>query len=352
MFQKPNALVIMDKKLSKKEIADISLKLINETYGYGRGGTHKKKCDICGMLFDESNDLDVLMITGPAQCPHCKEINSLKNELIKHWNEFMNRESDNPLEHKNMIKDENYEDIYPYVKTESYTLDKYEKSFEIIGRTKRVQDYIDRVQAARKYLYEVVEPQMKILESLYERKDLFWKYGGNLHYHIRNASVQFVVIKLKEYLGSSSKYSVHKLKNIIRDNKQRFFNEHCVVEVKRFEKSGDIMKTEYPHFEIDKYLDKLDDVLKSYAQIINAISDYRDTQFAHIDELKNPETSSKSLTYYNIKRVFNSLKIIYDGFYYSIAPDLFTNLFYDHQLWFDYLNQIAKEHESKNKKGE
>ena len=337
--------------MSKKDIIDRSLELINETYGYGRGGTHKKKCEICGMLFDESNDLDVLMVTGPAQCPHCKEILELKNQLIEHWNQFIDKEHNDPIENKNMIKDEPDDYLASYgVTSETYTLDDYEKSFEIVGRTKRVENFIKRIESARKYLYEVVEPQMRILESLYERKDLFWKYGGNLHYHIRNASVQFVVIKLKEYLNSSCKYSVEKLKNIIENNKIRLFDEHKVTEIKKFKRSGDVMKTEYPHFEIDKYLKKMNKVLESYSKTINAISDYRDTQFAHIDELKNPDESSKELTYFNLKRIFNSLKIIYDGFYYSVAPDLFTNLHYDHNLWFDYLNQVANEYEARNKK--
>lgn len=333
-----------------KRLLDASLKLINDTYGYGKSGTHKKKCEICGMLFDEPNDLEILVVRGPTQCPYCKEIIELKQEITKHWNEFVDRESNNPIEDQNMIKDEDYESINLYGKTESYTLDSYETSFEIKGRIEVVKDFIERVQSARKYLYEVVEPQIKILESLYERKDLFWKYGGNLHYYVRNASVQFVVIKLKEYLGTTSKYSIHKLRNIIAQHKERLFDEHHVIEIKKFNRSGDVMRTEYPHFEIDKYLNKLDNVLSSYAKTINAISDYRDTQFAHIGDLKKPEESSKELTYFNIKRVFNSLKIIYDGFYYSIAPDLFANVRYDYQLWFDYLNQISKEHDDRIKK--
>lgn len=330
-----------------KKTLDASLKLINDTYGYGKSGTHKKKCDICGMLFDELNDLEVLVIRGPAQCPYCKDIVSLKQEIIKHWNEFVEREHNNPIEDKNMIKDECCDFDYCGGITESYTLDEYETTFEIKGRIKLVEDYIERVQSARKYLYEVVEPQIKILESIYERKDLFWNQGGNLRYYIRNASVQFVVIKLKEYLGETSKYSIHKLRNIIANHKERLFDEHHVVEIKKFKRSGDIMRTEYPHFEIDKYLNKLDAVLSSYTKTINAISDYRNTQFAHIGDLKNPNESSKELTYYNIKRIFNSLKIIYDGFYYSIAPDLFTNVHYDHQLWFDHLNRITEEYENR-----
>ena len=330
-------------ELSKKDIADKALKSIDETFGFNRSGTHKKKCDICGMLFDEPNDLNVLILNGPTQCPECKEIIELQNQIIEHWHKFTEKERTNPIEQQNMIKDGVDDSLESYgVKTETYTLDDCERTFEIIGRTKRVTNFIDRVDNARRYLYTTIEPQMLILESLCERKDLFWKYGGNFLYHVKNACVEFIVIKLKEYLRSTCKYSVQKLKNIISNDKVHLFDHHKVIEIKKFKRSGDIMRTEYPHFEIDKYLKKMDKVLESYSKTINAISDYRDTQFAHIGELKNPNESFKELTYYKLKRIFNSLKIIYDGFYYSIAPDKYAKLIYDHQIWFNKMNDVAE----------
>ena len=303
-------------------------------------GTHKKKCEICGLFFDESNSLDVLLVTGPAQCPFCNEIIDLESNLKDHWRQFMSIEANDPIEQRNYIKDaEEYKPLIGDV--ESYTLDKFEKTFEIIGRTKRVKAFIELLEKARKYLYETIHPQIQILESFYERKDRFWLDGGNLCYYIKNAVVESVVIKLKEYLNSNSSFSLPKIRNIVRNDKKYLFDSHKIYIIKKFQKSGDISKIKFPHFEIEKYLVKLDAVLDSYSNIINAIQDYRNNMFAHINVLNDPNNSEKELTFHNIKRIFNSLRIIYDGFYYSIAPDLYSTLIYDHNLYFDYLNGIS-----------
>ncbi len=336
------------KESTEKDIQEKGLDLIKQTFGYGKPGAHKKKCDICGLYFEEPNDLEILVVNGPFKCPYCKEILELKEEIAKHWKTILDKETDNPIERKNMIKDEPSLST-SWGLTESYTLDQFEKTFEIIGRTKRVMSFIERVNKARKYLYEVIEPHMKILESIYERKDVFWNEGGNLRFYVRNSSLQFVVIKIKEYLSSDSVFSISKIGNIISNDKKYLFDDHHITEIRKFKTSGDIMRTEYPHFEIDKYLSKLNKVVKTYSKTIDSISDFRDNQFAHISKLKKPNDSPKELTYTNLKRIFNSLKIIYDGFCYSVAPDLYANLIYDYQLWFDHLNHIAKLYEVNNK---
>ena len=86
---------------------------------------------------------------------------------------------------------------------------------------------------------------------------------------------------------------------------------------------------------------KLDAVLDGYRNIINAIDDYRDSQFAHIGEHKKSESEAQ-LTYQNIIKIFNSLKIIYDGFLYSVAPDLFTNESVDFNVLYGRLNRISQ----------
>ena len=329
--------------------AEKAFQAIKETFGYGRVGTHKKKCDICGTTYDESNDLDDLIIAGPAKCPCCKEITDLREELVKHADKFWEAETKNSVKQNNMIKE-----IVPSccqdlssvggVITESYIEAQHSITYRVEGRTKRVKDFIQRIAEARRYLYEVIEPHMEILESIFERKDLLWDYGGNLGGYVEVASVQLVVIRLKEYLSKSSdsRFSIYKIKNIINTSKKAFFDDHRIIKVKTYVESGDKMETPFPHFEIDKYLDKLNNVLVSYEKVVNAISDYRDTQFAHIDKLKNPEESRKALTFVNLKRVFNSLKIIYDGLLYSVAPDLFTRLVYNHNLKFNVINSYIE----------
>ena len=96
-------------------------------------------------------------------------------------------------------------------------------------------------------------------------------------------------------------------------------------------------------------MDKIENLLNSYKHIINAIADYRDNYFAHISELKDNE-SSKNLSYVNIKRIYNMLKLIYDGFLFAIAPDKLTSLFVEHNIWFSHLNNLVNKY--KKEKGE
>lgn len=110
---------------------------------------------------------------------------------------------------------------------------------------------------------------------------------------------------------------------------------------KAIKKSNDIQKIKYPKIEIEKYLLKLDAVLDGYRNIINAIDDYRDSQIAHIGEHKKSEAEAQ-LTYLNIIKIFNSLKIIYDGFLYSVAPDLFANKSGNFNVLYGRLNRISQ----------
>ena len=43
--------------MDKKEIAEKCAEIIKQTYGPGKSGTHKKHCSICGLDFEEVNDL-------------------------------------------------------------------------------------------------------------------------------------------------------------------------------------------------------------------------------------------------------------------------------------------------------
>ncbi len=339
----------MSKKIDDRIIIP-AMKAINNTFGYGRKGTHKKKCDICGLEFDEVNDLDVLVTSGPAKCPECKFILELQQVMINHWNTFKDAESNNPIEQKNFLPDGQYD--FGYGITQTFKLDEYNQFYEYQNRTKRVKDLIERIDKARRYLYFEVEPQMKILESIFENKDRFWKDGGNLLYHVKNASLEFLVVKIKEMLKSESKYSLSKIRNIIESNKKVYYVDHKIISVKKFKISGDELRVDFPEFPIDLLFTAIDKVLEDYKGIVNAIADYRDNKFAHIGELKREEESSRELTYRKLKRIFNSLKIIFDGLYYSIAPDLFTNLSIDHNLWFGYLNQISQKYEELRQKYE
>lgn len=307
--------------------------------------SHLKKCDICGRKFEESSDLDVLIVTGPSQCPYCKEILALRKLISEYDGVNRDKEWEHETFKKNMVPCDERKLGYGY--STSYTLADHDEYFEIENRTNVINDLISRIAVVRDLLNTRIGPQFEILDSIYERKDMFWFEGGNLPYFVNDAIIQYVVIKMKEIIsGSKSKYSIEKIKNIINDKKKQIYEEQKIYEVFKFHESGDIMKVKYEPFPIMKYLEKLSDVISSYQRIINAFSDLRDNVYAHIGEVKNKE-SYKNLNYANLKRVFNSLKIIYDGFLFSIAPDKYAYILMRSNINFSHLNILVSKGKQK-----
>ena len=143
----------------------------------------------------------------------------------------------------------------------------------------------------------------------------------------------------------NSKYS-KKLRNIFENEKNRLLGEQKIFEVYKYD-NGDEFEEAFDVFPIVDYLSKIDELLNEYSYSINAINDYRNNFFAHIGELKD-ENSSKNLSYKNIKRIFNFIKLIYDGFLYGIAPDKYASLIVDHNICLSHLDLIVNEYK-KNK---
>lgn len=303
-------------------------------------GTHLKKCEICGRMFEESDDLNVLLLNGPAQCPYCKEIIELRNLLQNYDHDHSKATWHNEIFEKNMIPDGPARKDGFGFSSQNYTLDEHTTEFEIKNRTKTINDLIERIDYIRRLLVGRIGAQFKILDSIYEDKDIFWEEGGNFRYYVNDASMQYVVIKLKDLISNkNSRYSIPKIRNIIENHKSEIYSVQEITEVYRFKHSGDVMRQKYEPFPIVDYLAKLDRVFDDYKEILNAISDVRDNEYAHIDKVKN-EDSFKKINYCGLKRIFNSSKIIYDGFLFSIAPDKFTNLFNAYSdIWFSQLNR-------------
>ena len=330
-----------------KKIIDIAMREITKTFGYDKDGVHLNKCEICETDFYESNDLNYLVVNGSAKCPNCSKIFELQTVLESYSNEIKNIEFNDQIFNNNMIK-QNEINIGP-VNIQNYSLDEFEKEIIVEGRTKKVQELIDRIVKGREFLYMELEPKIQILKSIHIDKDRFWDDGGNLRLHVNEAVVQYIVIKLNEFLSTnknSSKISINKIVNIIKNSQKSIFDEQKIIKIKKYKKSGDIQKNIYPRFNITEYLNKLTEVLDSYRYIIKAFDDYRDTKFAHLDNLKNPK-SELQLTYKNIVKIFNSLKIIYDGFLFSVAPDLFNNMYVNHNVWYSHLNRISESYSKK-----
>lgn len=303
----------------------------------------KKVCQFCGSKCVDISNLDVSMLNSNVCCEKCKEIESLQILIKDYIKDYRMLEINNTIYDKNMVED-------PYQQIEgitSYSSRFHRTNYRIVKRTKFVKNIIDTIDFVRKFLSIDIAAQFEILDSIYN-KDVFWKESGNLILYVHNASIEYIVIKLKELLtGSGSKYSIEKLKNVFIKEKKRIFNNSKIVKVFKYE-NGESFEIEYKPFHVIEYLNKIEVLLNEYSGLINDISDFRDNKCAHIGKLKNQ--SHDNLTYINIKRIYNMIKIIYDGFMIAIAPDKFATLVVDHNIWFSNLNRIVKEYRENRQK--
>lgn len=307
------------------------------------------KCKICGKdLLDDECEPIFYHVKKQIACSECQEVLNLQQLNIEHWDKFRSAQTDDPVEHNNFYDDK------PFISNDGLsvlikTLDDCTAKYVIDGRTKHVQEIIDDINHARRRLYTDIGPYFEILESMFDKKNIFWNEGGNLFYYCKNAIVSYLVIHLKEYLDNSkqnkSMYSIYRFINIINCNKKQLFKNQRICCVRTFRKSGDVAKTYFEHFPIEKYLMQLRIILDDYSALIDTIDDYRNNVFAHSGNLKNKEKSENTLTLINLRKIFNSLKIIYDGLSYSVAPDLFAQFDYHYNFWFDHLNQITEQHQ-------
>ncbi len=301
-----------------------------------------KKCKICETELNDINKLDYITLYEQIYCVECKTISNLKTELIKYSKKIRDIQDNDPIQNNNMITE--FESTTEFGHLSIAHLDTYDEKIIIKNRTNRIKDLINRIIAGRNFLYRELEPKVQILRSIYKNKDRFWNDSENMKFHICIVIIEYIVIKLNEFLSKSknaTKYSIHKIENIIKENKYTIYNAQKIIIEKKYHKSGDVQYFEYPRFEIESYLENLETFREEYRNIINAIDDYRDNMFAHMDDLKNTD-SKIYLTYNYIIKIFNSLKIIYDGFLYSVAPDKYTNLHIEFNLKFDLLNKISQ----------
>lgn len=306
--------------------------------------THLKKCEICGMNFEESSDPDYLILMGPAKCPYCKKIIEFEDFL----KDYSNSHSKNVI--NNEIYKRNYRPIdfrktNPFFCTSVYSQGDCIIDYKVEGRTEDIENIIERIQSARTFMTTRIGPQFEIMDSIYEKKNKFWNYAGNFISFVHDASLQYIIIKLSELIDSS-KYSVKKIANLIEKNKKRIFEVQKVYEVYNYQISGDVQEQLFPKFPILDCLEKLRDVLEEYKDTITAIKTLRDKEFAHLDG-ENVDEFYKKINYVGLKRIFNSLKIIYIGLLYSVAPEKITTMVMHSNIMLDSLDDAIDRADSK-----
>lgn len=290
-----------------------------------------KKCMFCDSEY-ENNTNEKIFYNSNGCCEECKEIQQLYEFINNYLTTQDKKMFLNPIYRQNILDGENL------VEFRSSPNDKFLE----VKRSAYVREIVEKIDHVRNLLAIDISGYFEILDSIYEERNIFWNETGNLLRYVHNSSFEYIVIKLKSLLlEKSSKYSIRKIKNLLMDNRA---NDPGNKILKKIEfKNGDFFIIEYDSFPMAEYFEKIDLMIKKYSPIINAIADYRDNRFAHIGELKNKE-STFYLSYVNIKRIFNMLKLIYDGLLISIAPDKFYNIYVDQNIHFAHLDQIVKEY--------
>lgn len=296
------------------------MELINETYGFGRKGTHKKKCDICGYVFDEPNDLDILEIQGPSKCPFCTNIEKLKS--------FVNGYEFGIIESVGKMND---------------TLQKrqYNFGYEVENQTKDIKRHGDELPILWRQLTVDIDGNFEILESLHSGKYSFWNDGRNLKYYLDKSTLYFIVMRLVELVKKCQT-----LLNVIENNKKNLLTQR--VHFIAINNNREVICDEIvPIIDLGKTIMIIKEIFKDLQPICKDLKEFRDKVIAHIDFNAENEFL-KSLSFINMKRVQNALKNIFSAYYLILAPQLYNPGFEMHGIELDRMEYISRQwHNSK-----
>ncbi len=296
------------------------LKLINETFGFGRKGSHKKKCDICGYVFDEPNDLDVLGIQGPSKCPFCINIEELRSYVIEY--EFSSMDL---VEKKNNL-------------TQS---DQYNFGYGIENQTDEIKRHGDELPAIWKQLTVDIDGNFEILESLHDGRYSFWNDGGNLKYYLDNSTLYFIVMRLVELVKKCQT-----ILNVIEYHKKVLLSQriHFIVANNKQEVLCDEI---VPIINLDKTISIIKKIFDDLESICSDLKVFRDKVIAHMDhDVSN--NFLKSISFINMRRVQNALKNICSVYYLILAPHMYNPGYEIHEIELDKMEYISRQwHNSK-----
>lgn len=298
----------------------------------------KNLCRYCGIEYNESNETLPFFNISNSVCDNCKTIDKLYEFVSNYEKENKHKIFTNKFYNKNLVN----ENFNNEIKIKSFILAQHTLTYRVVKRTNRVKNVIDKIIFIRDYLYLNLEPIFLILDSIYIKKDLFWKDSGNLALYVKRCCFQEAVLKLREILmDGSCKYSVKKICNTLLAESKYIFKEQEIYEILEFKISKDRIEERYEPFDINAFVNLINNAMEENKFILNSMKDYRDNQFAHIGNLKSRD-SSKKLSYYNLKRMFSLAKTIYDSFLFTIAPDKYTSIVVDPNIRFSHLNELSR----------
>ena len=302
-------------KTADENIVKKGLELINNTFGYGRKGTHKKKCGICGYVFDEPNDLDILVVQGPSKCPFCENIEILRSFVNGYEFGIM----DSIDKKKNMIKNHNYNFGY-----------------RVENQAKEVKEHGEELPILWRQLTVDIDGNFEILESLHNNNYSFWNDGGNLKYYIDNTTLYFIVVRLVELVNKCNR-----ILNVIKNNKKNLFSQKIYF-IAANDKQEMICDEKVPIIDLDKTVLIIEKIFNDLKPICDDLKTFRDKVIAHMD-LNSSNDFLKSVSFINMKRVQNALKTICTAYYLILAPQLYNPSFNMLGIDLDRMEYISKQ---------
>lgn len=290
------------------------MELINQTYGYGKKGTHKKKCEICSYVFDEPNDLDILFAQGPYQCPYCRNIEKLRT-FINRYESYI---SDLVDKKHNLFQDGHFNFCY-----------------KIESQIKEGKIHSEELPILWRQLTVDIDGNFEILESIISGKYSFWEDGDTLKYYIHNSTTYFIIMRLVELVNKC-----RKLLNVIENNKKSLLGQKI-----HFVASDDEQKVIcdeiIPNIDLDNSILIVKDIFEDLNPICEDLKKLRDKVVAHIDITINNDPL-KSLSFINMKRVQNALKEVCSLYFLILAPHLYNPVFEIHGIDLDKMEYISK----------
>ena len=295
-----------------------------------------KQCPYCGLDFETYDEYeDVFKEDYKVCCDKCKDIQQLKDLISSCQSIHSDKEFDNPVNkayrETHMLQNNDFE--------QRRVLERI--VYKVDNRSSDAENIIERLGFARQLLYTNIAAQFEILDSIYITKNRFWNELGSFCNFVHESSFEYVVIKLKELIsGAKSKYSVLKFRNILKDCYDSNFRKQQITATYIYS-NGDSIEVPYDPFPIIDYLDKIAVMQNEYTELTTALDDFRDNVCAHIGKLKHQGTPY-NLTYANVKRIFNMLKTIYDGFLFAVAPDKYTPVVFQSNIWFSNMDYIVE----------
>ncbi|MCR5309262.1 MAG: hypothetical protein K6E21_04045 [Bacilli bacterium] len=300
----------MDDELIKK-----GLELIKNSFGFEKNGMHKKKCEFCGYIFDEPNDLRLLEKQGPSKCPFCGNIDELDCFINSYEFKIMS-----DVEAKCGIKQNSSYNFY----------------YRIEGQIKESKEHEAELSVLWKQITVDIDGNVCILESFFDGKYSFWDDGGNLKYYVCDSTLFFIVSRLSTLVKKSRTFL-----NIIINNKKALHAEKIYL-VGEDASQNILFDENVPIIPIEEIALKIGKIFDDLQIIIDDFKAFRDKHIAHID-LNNKENFQKSISITNIRRVLSALKTIYVAYFLILAPHLYNPGFEMHGIDLDRMEYISKQ---------